>query len=83
MALNEKVLLSNFNVNINICTHVHKQIYTVHTRGVQVSVGVCGNFDAQGTYTLANKNQQDRFTMSLMRNNFLLLIMCLTKMPFP
>lgn len=64
--------------------YTNRYIQYIHTLcDVQVSVGVCGNFDAQGTYTLANKNQQDRFTMSLMRNNFLLLIMCLTKMPFP
>lgn len=64
--------------------YTNRYIQYIHTLcGVQVSVGVCGNFDVQGTYTLANKNQQDQFTTSLMRNNFLLLIMCLTKMPFP
>lgn len=64
--------------------YTNRYIQYIHTLcGVQVSVGVCGNFDVQGTYTLANKNQQDRFTTSLMRNNFLLLIMYPTKMRFP
>lgn len=74
------LILMPILIYLHIYTNRHvKHIHTIC--GVQVSVGMCGNFDAQST--LANKNNQNWFIICLIRDNFLLLIMCSIKMPLP